>query len=66
MKEAFEIYPDIYVTPGTYDNVEAAIVFYTNRGAPVAFNMRTIVGGFFGGDRLVADADPALPHRRHL
>ena len=52
VKEAFEIYPDIYVTPGTYDNVEAAIVFYTNRGAPVAFNMRTTVGGFFGGDRL--------------
>jgi len=52
VKEAFEIYPDIYVTPGTYDKAEAAIVFYTNRGAPVAFNMRTVVGGFFGGDRL--------------
>jgi hypothetical protein len=52
VKEAFEIYPDIWVSPGTYDNVEAQIVFYTNRGAPVAFNMRTMVGGFFGGDRL--------------
>jgi hypothetical protein len=52
VKEAFEIYPDIYVTPGTYDNVEAAIVFITNQGAPVAFELRTVVGGFFGGDRL--------------
>jgi hypothetical protein len=52
VKEAFEIYPDIYVSPGTYDNVEAAIVFITNRGAPVAFELRTVVGGFFGGDRL--------------
>ncbi len=52
VKEPFEIYPDIYVSPGTYDNAEAQIVFYTNRGAPVAFNMRTIAGGFFGGDRL--------------
>jgi hypothetical protein len=52
VKEPFEIYPDIWVSPGTYDNVEAQIVFYTNRGAPVSFNMRTMVGGFFGGDRL--------------
>jgi hypothetical protein len=52
VKEAFEIYPDVYVTPGTYDNAEAAIVFITNRGAPVAFELRTVAGGFFGGDRL--------------
>jgi hypothetical protein len=52
VKEAFEIYPDIWVSPGTYDNVEAQIVFYTNRGAPVSFDMRTMLGGFFGGDRL--------------
>jgi len=52
VKEVFEIYPDVFVSPGTYDNAEAQIVFYTNRGAPVAFNMRTVVGGFFGGDRL--------------
>ena len=52
MKEAFEIYPDIWVSPGTYDNAEAQIVFYTNQGAPVAFELETKVGGFFGGDRL--------------
>jgi hypothetical protein len=52
VKEAFEIYPDVYVTPGTYDNVEAVIAFITNRGAPVSFELRTVAGGFFGGDRL--------------
>jgi hypothetical protein len=52
VKEAFEIYPDIWVSPGTYDNAEAQIVFYTNQGAPVAFELETKVGGFFGGDRL--------------
>jgi hypothetical protein len=61
VKEAFEIYPDISVSPGTYDNVEAQIVFYTNRGAPVAFNMRTVIGGFFGGDRV--SLTPALTFR---
>jgi hypothetical protein len=52
VKEAFEIYPDIWVSPGTYDNVEAQIVFYTNRGAPVSFSFRSFIGGFFGGDRV--------------
>ena len=52
VKEAFEIYPEVYVTPGTYDNVEAVLSFITNRGAPVAFELRTVAGGFFGGDRL--------------
>jgi hypothetical protein len=52
VKEPFEIYPDVIVSPGTYDNAEAQVVFITNRGAPVAFEMRTVVGGFFGGDRL--------------
>jgi hypothetical protein len=52
VKETFEIYPDVYVSPGTYDNVEAVLSFITNRGAPVAFELRTVAGGFFGGDRL--------------
>ncbi len=38
--------------PGTYDNAEAQLVFITNQGAPAAFEIRTFVGGFFGGDRL--------------
>ncbi len=37
---------------GTYDHSEAQIVFFTNRGAPVGFELRANVGGFFGGDRV--------------
>lgn len=35
--EPFEIADDVTVPPGTYDNTEAQIVFYTNQGAAVAF-----------------------------
>ncbi len=50
--EPFEIYPGIFVPPGTYDHAEAQIVSFTNRGAPISFNNRLVVGGFFGGDRV--------------
>jgi len=52
VKEAFEIYPDVNVTPGTYDNAEAVLSLISNQGAPVAFEIRSTIGGFFGGDRL--------------
>ena len=52
VKEEFEIYPDINVTPGTYDNVEAVLALISNQGAPVAFEIRSTIGGFFGGNRL--------------
>ncbi|MCZ6777358.1 MAG: hypothetical protein O7F16_00195 [Acidobacteria bacterium] len=52
VKEAFEIFPGIMVPPDTYDNSEVALVAFSNRGAPVSFEMRTTVGGFFGGDRI--------------
>ncbi len=50
--EEFEIFPDIFVQPGTYDNTEAQIVGHTNQGAPVSYNNRINVGGFFSGHRL--------------
>jgi hypothetical protein len=50
--EAFEIYPDVIVPPGTYDHSEAVLAFITNQGAPVAFEVRTVIGGFFGGERI--------------
>jgi hypothetical protein len=52
LKESFEIFPDVVVQPGTYDNTEAQIIFFTNQGAPVSFEIRTVVGGFFDGDRV--------------
>jgi hypothetical protein len=48
----FRIYPGIFVTPGTYDNAEAQLVFMTNQGAPLSLNVQTVFGGFFGGDRV--------------
>jgi len=48
----FEIFPGMIVPPGTYDHKEAQLVVLTNQGAPVSLEMRTVIGGFFGGDRL--------------
>ena len=50
--EPFEIHPGVIVAPGTYDHKEAQFAGNTNLGAPVSFNIDTIVGGLFGGDRI--------------
>ena len=42
----------MFVTPGTYRNTEAQLVFMTNQGAPLSLNLQTFIGGFFGGDRV--------------
>jgi hypothetical protein len=49
--EPFEIYPGVFVPPGTYDHTEAQIVGMTNQGAPLSLQVRLIAGGFFGGTR---------------
>lgn len=49
--EAFDL-EDVPVPRGTYDHAEAQLVFITNQGAPVSLNVRTTIGGYFGGDRL--------------
>jgi hypothetical protein len=53
--EAFEIYPGIFVPPGTYDWAEAQLVGRTNQGAPLSLETRVFIGGFFGGDRVSID-----------
>ena len=50
--EPFEIFPGVVVPPGMYDHKEAQIAGNTNLGAPVSFNVNTIIGGLFGGDRV--------------
>ena len=50
--EPFEIFPDVIVPAGTYDDAEAQLVAHTNRGAPFSVSFNTIFGGFFGGDRV--------------
>jgi hypothetical protein len=50
--DPFEIAPGIVVAPGTYDNQEVQLVANTNRGAKVSVALRTVIGGFFDGDRI--------------
>jgi hypothetical protein len=50
--EQFEIFPDVFIPPGTYDHKEMQLAANTNLGAPVNGNVNVIVGGLFGGDRV--------------
>ena len=52
VQEAFEIYPDIYVSEGKYNNTEAQLVFNTNQTEWWSFSVRSYIGGFFGGNRV--------------
>jgi hypothetical protein len=52
VRTPFVIYPGVAVTPGTYRNAEAQLVFMTNQGAPLSLNVQAVIGGFFGGDRV--------------
>lgn len=52
VRTPFEIYPGIFVPPGTYDNVEAQLVAMSNQGAPVSVSVRSFIGGFFSGSRV--------------
>ena len=59
--EAFEIVEDIWVQPGTYDHSEAQFYFTTDQSAPFSFQLRTTIGGKFGGDRFVVS--PTVNYR---
>ena len=50
--DQFEIFPDVFIPPGTYDHKEMQLAANTNLGAPVNGNINVIVGGLFGGDRV--------------
>ena len=52
VRTQFEIYPGVFVPPGEYSHAEAQLVFFTNQGAPLSLNVQTVIGGFFGGDRV--------------
>ena len=51
--EPFEIFPDLIVPMGSYPHSETQLRFNTNRGAPVSLRLETVIGGFFGGNRLL-------------
>ena len=50
-KEPFDIVDDVTVQPGTYDHSEVALVLLTNQSAPLSMELRTTIGGRFGGNR---------------
>jgi hypothetical protein len=47
----FEISEGVVVPAGTYDHAESQIVFFTNRSKPLSINVRSVIGGSFGGSR---------------
>jgi len=51
--DPFEISEGIIVQPGTYKHAESQIVFFTNQSNPVSVNIRSIIGGSFGGTRYI-------------
>jgi hypothetical protein len=52
VRTPFEIYPGVFVPAGEYSHGEAQLVLMTNQGAPVSLDLQTVIGGFFGGDRV--------------
>lgn len=50
--DPFDIVDGVTVQPGSYDDTELSLVFFTNQGAPLSFRLGTKIGGLFGGDRI--------------
>jgi hypothetical protein len=50
--EDFEIVDGVVVPAGTYDHAEVALAYYGDESKPLNFNIRTVAGGQFGGDRV--------------
>ena len=42
----------MFVPSDTYDHKEAQIVLRTNQGSKISLSTRSVIGGFFGGDRV--------------
>ena len=61
LKEPFDIVPGVTIQPGTYDHEEAQLVYVGNLSAPLNFELRTTIGGRFGGDRVVVE--PSIAYR---
>ncbi|WP_396624668.1 DUF5916 domain-containing protein [Luteitalea sp.] len=55
VRTPFQIYPGVFVPPGTYNNAEGQFVFQTNLGAPVSYYLQTYIGGFFSGNRVTTN-----------
>lgn len=49
--DPFEISENVFVQPGIYKHAESQFILMTNKSKPVAFNLRSVIGGSFGGTR---------------
>jgi hypothetical protein len=55
VRTPFQIFPGVWVPPGTYRHQEAQLVFMTNQGAPTSYRITTFIGGIFGGRRVTTN-----------
>jgi hypothetical protein len=61
LKEPFDIIPGVTIAPGTYDHEELQLVYQGDASQPLNFELRSTIGGRFGGDR--ATIEPTLRYR---
>jgi hypothetical protein len=52
VREPFDIVDQVTVAAGSYDNVEAQLVAMTDQRKWISLNVRAVIGGFFGGNRV--------------
>ncbi|MEP7267753.1 MAG: DUF5916 domain-containing protein [Saprospiraceae bacterium] len=52
----FEISSKIFVPAGTYNHREGQFVIMSNTSKNISFNLREVIGGFFGGKRISTTA----------
>jgi uncharacterized protein DUF5916 len=55
LKEPFDIVPGVTIQPGTYEHEELQLVYMGNLSAPFNFQLRSTIGGRFGGDRVTLE-----------
>lgn len=61
VRESFDIVSGVTVPAGEYKHTESQLVFQTNQGAPLSLDVRSVIGGFFGGDRV--NFEPTIRYR---
>ena len=61
LKQEFDIIPGVTILPGTYNHEELQLVYVGDTSQPLSFELRTTVGGRFGGDRVTVE--PTVRYR---
>jgi hypothetical protein len=61
LKEPFDIVPGVTIQPGTYNHEELQLVYIGDDSSPLNFELRSFIGGRFGGDRLTLE--PTIRYR---